>query len=193
MKKREIISKQKLTESINKVNDRTPMVFYLTMFIFVVSCVTGAILMALYTLLNELGVIGELNLYLVILLFLVCSIAISTSLVRGLGNKIIFRSLRRITEFSNSIAEGDFSKRLTPRVKRSLPISAKALTTWRISSAGTSSLRGTSSPMYRISSVHRLQLSSVMLSFFRIRLCPNPSVGNTSPLSRKRQRHFPSS
>ena len=69
MKKREIISKQKLTESINKVNDRTPMVFYLTMFIFVVSCVTGAILMALYTLLNELGVIGELNLYLVILLF----------------------------------------------------------------------------------------------------------------------------
>ncbi len=104
MKKREIISKQKLTESINKVNDRTPMVFYLTMFIFVVSCVTGAILMALYTLLNELGVIGELNLYLVILLFLVCSIAISTSLVRGFGNKIIFRSLRRITEFSNEIS-----------------------------------------------------------------------------------------
>lgn len=120
MKKREIISKQKLTESINKVNDRTPMVFYHTMFIFVVSCVTGAILMALYTLLNELGVIGELNLYLVVLLFLVCSIAISTSLVRGFGNKIIFRSLRRITEFSNSIAEGDFSKRLTPPREKEL-------------------------------------------------------------------------
>ncbi len=127
MKKRDIRSKTKLTESINKVNEKTPMVFYLTMFIFVVSSVTAAILFAVYTVLSKLGVIGELNLYLVILLFLFFSIAISTSLVRGFGNKIIFRSLRKITDFSNSIAEGDFSKRLDPPRERELAAICESL------------------------------------------------------------------
>lgn len=91
-----------------------PMVFYLTVFIFAVSCITAILLFFLYVLFLNVGILTELTLVWIAFLLFLGSIVISTSLVRGLGNRIIFGSLRQITKASKAVANGDFNQRLEP-------------------------------------------------------------------------------
>lgn len=101
-----------IKKQIKNVKEKTSMVVYLTFFIFVISCITAAILFFLYMFFLKMGWISELHIVWAIFILLFCSIAISTSLVRGLGNRIIFRSLRQIIAASKAVANGDFSQRL---------------------------------------------------------------------------------
>lgn len=103
-----------ITEQISKVNKKTPMIIYLTLFIFGVSCVTSAVLFGICILMVNFGWTVEIDLVWAIFALLICSIAISTSLVRGLGNRIIFRSLRPIIDAFEAVANGDFTQRLDP-------------------------------------------------------------------------------
>ncbi len=106
--------KAPLTKQIKKVKQKMPMVFYLTVFIFAVSCITATLLFFLYILFLNVGLLTELTLVWIVFLLFLGSIVISTSLVRGLGNRIIFGSLRQITKASKAVANGDFSQRLEP-------------------------------------------------------------------------------
>ena len=90
------------------------MVFYLTVFIFAISCITAIIAFFLYVIFVYAGFMTEITLIWLVLVLLFGSAVISTSLVRGLGNKIIFGSLRQITRASKAVANGDFSQRLEP-------------------------------------------------------------------------------
>ena len=100
--------------NIKKVKEKMPMVFYLTVFIFAVCCATTFVLFVLYVILMNAGFITEITIIWLVLILFVGSVIISTSLVRGLGNKIIFGNLRKITEASKAVANGDFSQRLEP-------------------------------------------------------------------------------
>lgn len=103
-----------ITEQISKVNKKTPMIIYLTLFIFGVCCVTSAVLFGICILMVNFGWTVEIDLVWAIFALLICSIAISTSLVRGFGNRIIFRSLRPIIDAFEAVANGDFTQRLDP-------------------------------------------------------------------------------
>ena len=103
-----------LGKNIKKVKEKMPMVFYLTVFIFVVSCITAIILFCLYVIFLNAGLMTEFTLVWLVLVLFVGSAIISTSLVRGFGNRIIFGSLRHITKASKAVANGDFSQRLEP-------------------------------------------------------------------------------
>lgn len=107
-----------ISAQISKVNKKTPMVFYLTMFIFIVCCITAAVLFGIYILMVELGWVFEINLVWTIVILLFSSIVISTSLVRGFGNRIIFRNLRPIINAFKAVANGDFTQRLEPPKER---------------------------------------------------------------------------
>ena len=100
--------------NIKKVKQKMPMVFYLSVFIFAISCVTAIIAFFLYVIFVNAGFMTEITLIWLVLVLLFGSVVISTSLVRGLGNKIIFGSLRQITRASKAVANGDFSQRLEP-------------------------------------------------------------------------------
>ena len=101
-----------------KAKQRMPMVFYLTIFIFAVSCITAIVIFAIYLFLFNRGYFQEITLPWFVLILLIGSIAISTSLVRGFGNRIIFSNLRQIIDASKAVAVGDFSQRLeAPREK----------------------------------------------------------------------------
>ena len=100
--------------NIEKVKQKMPMVFYLSVFIFATSCVTAIIAFFLYVIFVNAGFMTEITLIWLVLVLLFGSVVISTSLVRGLGNKIIFGSLRQITRASKAVANGDFSQRLEP-------------------------------------------------------------------------------
>ena len=103
---------------IKKVREKTSMVAYLTLFIFVISFVTAALLICLYLFFVKINLISELHIMWSVVILFFCSIAISTSLVRGLGNRILFRSLRQIIDASKAVANGDFTQRLeAPREK----------------------------------------------------------------------------
>jgi signal transduction histidine kinase len=101
-------------KNIEKVKQKMPMVFYLTVFIFAISCITAIIAFFLYVIFVYAGFMTEITLIWLVLVLLFGSAVISTSLVRGLGNKIIFGSLRQITRASKAVANGDFSQRLEP-------------------------------------------------------------------------------
>ena len=116
-------AKETIKETVKTVNKKMPLVFYLTLFIFAVSCITAIILFVLYISLYEAGIIGEMNFVLAVVLLLIASIVISTSLVRGLGNRIIFHSIRKIIDASKAVAEGDFSLQIEiPREKETAAI-----------------------------------------------------------------------
>lgn len=106
--------KNVIGENIKKVKEKMPMVFYLTVFIFAVSCITAIVLFSLYVALINVGFVTEFTLIWLVLVLFVGSAIISTSLVRGFGNKIIFGSLRQITKASKAVANGDFNQRLEP-------------------------------------------------------------------------------
>ncbi len=101
-------------DNIKKVKEKMPMVFYLTVFIFAVSCITAIMLFCFYVILLNTGLMTEFTLIWLVLVLFIGSAIISTSLVRGLGNRIIFGSLRKITQASKAVANGDFSQRLEP-------------------------------------------------------------------------------
>lgn len=112
-----------IRKGVSSVNKKMPMVFYLTLFIFAVSAITAVALFVFYLVFIEVGWIKELNLVWAIVILLICSIVISTSLVRGLGNRIIFHSIRRIIDGCKAVSEGDFSLRLDlPREKETAEI-----------------------------------------------------------------------
>lgn len=106
--------KNSIGKNIEKVKQKMPMVFYLTVFIFAVSCVTAIVLFFLYVVFLNAGFMTEITLVWLVLILFIGSAVISTSLVRGLGNRIIFGSLRQITKASKAVANGDFNQRLEP-------------------------------------------------------------------------------
>lgn len=110
--------KTRLGKNIKKVKEKMPMVFYLTVLIFAVSCATAIVLFFLYVVFLNAGFMTEITLVWLVLVLFIGSAIISSSLVRGLGNKILFGSLRQITKASKAVANGDFSQRLeSPREK----------------------------------------------------------------------------
>ena len=111
-------TKFSVRRKMNKVREKTSMVVYLTLFIFVISCITSALLICTYLLLIKMNLMPELHIVWSVVILLFCSIAISTCLVRGLGNRILYRSLRQIITASKAVANGDFTQRLeSPREK----------------------------------------------------------------------------
>lgn len=106
--------KQSIAKQIGKVKNRTSMVAYLTLFILGVISITAVVIYLIYYLLLRFGVIVELNLYWAGFILLLFCIVVSTSLVRGFGNRILFGSLRQIIDASKAVAAGDFTQRLEP-------------------------------------------------------------------------------
>ena len=110
--------KRNLDKRIKQVKEKMPMVFYLSVFIFVINGFTSSILFVIYLRLAKGEIRFEQDLAWFVLIILVASIVVSTFIVRGLGNRIIFRSIRQIIDASKAVAEGDFSQRLEePREK----------------------------------------------------------------------------
>jgi len=108
---------------LSDVGKKMPMVFYLTLFIFVVCCITAVMLFIVYACLYNLGLVEELNIVWASVILLIGSIVISTSLVRGFGNRILFGSLRQINAAAKAVANGDFSQRLeVPKEKETAEI-----------------------------------------------------------------------
>ncbi len=108
---------------LSDVGKKMPIVFYLTLFIFVVCCITAVVLFVVYICLYNLGLIEELNILWASVILLIGSIVISTSIVRGFGNKILFGSLRQINVAAKAVANGDFSQRLeVPKEKETAEI-----------------------------------------------------------------------
>ncbi len=106
------MSKKEKLSNIRNAPKRMPLVVYLTIFVFIISCATAAFLSLGYILLINLNIVAELDLIGAGLSLLIGSIVISTSLVRGFGNKIMFRNLVPIIDASKAVANGDFSQRL---------------------------------------------------------------------------------
>ncbi len=106
-----------------KINRRMPSVFYLTVFIFIVSCITATFLITIYVGLINAGLNKEWDIISIGVALLIGSIIVSTFLVRGFGNKIIFGSLKQINDASKAVAAGDFSQRLQiPKEKETAEI-----------------------------------------------------------------------
>lgn len=109
---------KRIKTQMENVKEKMPLVFYLTMFIFFISCITAAVLFSLYLYFSKKGWITEFTIVYMVIILLIASVVISTSLVRGLGNKIIFRSLRTFKDATKAVANGDFTQRLVaPREK----------------------------------------------------------------------------
>ena len=114
MKENSTARKKAFAKQIDNVKNKTPMVVYLTLFIFAVVGGTAGILLLIYYILFRNGIIFELNyMWAAGLMFFFC-VVISTSLVGGLGNRILFGSLRQIKDASKAVAAGDFTQRLKP-------------------------------------------------------------------------------
>ncbi len=108
---------------LSDVGKKMPIVFYLTLFIFVVCSITAVVLFIVYICLYNLGLVEELNIVWASVILLIGSIVISTSIVRGFGNKILFGSLRQINAAAKAVANGDFSQRLeVPKEKETAEI-----------------------------------------------------------------------
>ena len=114
MKKNQTSRKEAIAKQIGNVKSKTPMVVYLTLFILAVVGGTSGILLLVYYILFKFGIIFELNFMWAAVLMLLFCVVISTSLVVGLGNRILFGSLRQIKDASKAVAAGDFTQRLKP-------------------------------------------------------------------------------
>lgn len=97
-----------------KKTGRFSMVFYLTLFIFGVSTLSGALFFGLWLLAYTQGWLTEaqISLWTVILVLLAGSLILSTSIVGVFGNRILFRSIRQLREAASTVAQGDFSPQL---------------------------------------------------------------------------------
>ncbi|MEA4914686.1 MAG: HAMP domain-containing sensor histidine kinase [Christensenella sp.] len=96
------------------VQARMPILFYLTLFSFVVTIVSAGLLYGLWLLSVKLGVLRNDSLSLDHLLLgsLIVSAIISTGVVMILGNRFIFKSIRELSDASTRVAGGDYSPRL---------------------------------------------------------------------------------
>ena len=106
--------KEAIAKQLGNVKNRAPMVVYLTLFILAVISGTAGVLLLIYYILYRLGIIFELTWMWGSVLLLFFIIVVSTSLVWGLGNRILFGSLRQIKDASKAVAAGDFTQRLKP-------------------------------------------------------------------------------
>jgi len=117
------MSKVTKIRKVRKISQRMPLVFYLTVFIFVISSVTATLLFTLYIWLIKAGLSKEWDIISIGVALLIGSIVISTFLVRGFGNQIMFRSLIQINDATKAVANGDFSQRLKiPKEKETAEI-----------------------------------------------------------------------
>ena len=97
------------------VQDRLPMLFYLTLFSFTVMIVSAGVLYGIWLLSVDFGILqnDSLNLNRLLLWALIISAVISTGIVLVLGNRFIFKSIRELSDASARVARGDYTPRLT--------------------------------------------------------------------------------
>ena len=96
------------------VQDRFPLVFYLTFFSFIVMILSSGLLYGVWLLLVNNGVVQDdsLNLRRMLLWMLIVSSTISAVLVFVLGNWFIFKSIRELSDASARVAHGDYTPHL---------------------------------------------------------------------------------
>ena len=96
------------------VQDRLPMIFYLTVFSFIVMIATAGLLYGIWTLCVDIGFLREnsLSLNRLLLWALFVSSVISTGVVLVLGNRFIFKSIHELSDASARVARGDYTPRL---------------------------------------------------------------------------------
>ena len=96
------------------VQDRFPLVFYLTFFSFIVMILSSGLLYGVWLLLVNNGVVQDdsLNLRRMLLWMLIVSSTISAVLVFVLGNRFIFKSIRELSDASARVAHGDYTPHL---------------------------------------------------------------------------------
>ena len=96
------------------VQDRLPMIFYLTVFSFIVMIATAGLLYGIWTLCVDIGFLREnsLSLNRLLLWALFVSSVISTGVVLVLGNRFIFKSIHELSDASARVACGDYTPRL---------------------------------------------------------------------------------
>jgi len=96
------------------VQDRLPMIFYLTVFSFIVMITTAGLLYGLWTLSVDTGLFqkNSLSLNRLLLWALFVSSVISTGVVLVLGNRFIFKSVHELSDASARVARGDYTPRL---------------------------------------------------------------------------------
>ena len=105
-----------MRENKRPVQDRLPMIFYLTVFSFIVMIATAGLLYGIWTLCVDIGFLREnsLSLNRLLLWALFVSSVISTGVVLVLGNRFIFKSIHELSDASARVARGDY----TPRLER---------------------------------------------------------------------------
>lgn len=91
-----------------------PMIFYLTVFSFIVMIATAGLLYGIWTLCVDIGFLREnsLSLNRLLLWALFVSSVISTGVVLVLGNRFIFKSIHELSDASARVARGDYTPRL---------------------------------------------------------------------------------
>ena len=96
------------------VQDRLPMIFYLTVFSFIVMITTAGLLYGLWTLSVDTGLFqkNSLSLNRLLLWALFVSSVTSTGVVLVLGNRFIFKSIHELSDASARVARGDYTPRL---------------------------------------------------------------------------------
>ena len=96
------------------VQDRLPMIFYSTVFSFIVMITTAGLLYGLWTLSVDTGLFqkNSLSLNRLLLWALFVSSVISTGVVLVLGNRFIFKSVHELSDASARVARGDYTPRL---------------------------------------------------------------------------------
>ena len=103
-----------MRENKRPVQDRLPMIFYLTVFSFIVMIATAGLLYGIWTLCVDIGFLREnsLSLKRLLLWALFVSSVISTGVVLVLGNRFIFKSIHELSDASARVARGDYTPRL---------------------------------------------------------------------------------
>lgn len=96
------------------VQDRLPMVFYLTFFSLIVMILSSGLLYGLWLLCVNSGILrnDSLSLNRLLLWALIVSAVIFAGVVLVLGNRFIFKSVRELSEASARVARGDYTPRL---------------------------------------------------------------------------------
>ena len=96
------------------VQDRFPLVFYLTFFSFIVMILSSGLLYGVWLLLVNNGIVQDdsLSLRRMLLWMLIVSSSISAVLVFVFGNRFIFKSIRELSDASARVAHGDFTPHL---------------------------------------------------------------------------------
>ena len=106
----------------HSVQTRLPILFYLTLFLFVVTIVSAGLLYGIWLLSVDLGILksDSLSLDRLLLWALIVSAIISTVVVMFLGNRFIFKSIREVSDASARVAGGDFTPHLAMPKEREI-------------------------------------------------------------------------